>query len=399
MNDGTEIVLKDNSLIVLEWTEETKNIEFLGGNISAKNESEELAGVKIKSADTVISLDDASINLQGTEGNLDLSVMEGNIDIAKGDVTQKVKANQKALLAEGADDFMINEIMIRPDTPEDNMYFLTFDNNRNIIFKWNFLKPVIDPVLRIARDMDFKNIVAQENVNDIYSIQRELTEGTYYWQLYSAADPSTNGPIRRFVVINDNYPVMLTPTEGVEIKYRKELPKLRFLWDQGIFPEHYLLEIALDNNFTENIISEKVKGNFHFLNTLSEGKYFWRLTPFYSLGNIGYVKNSISQPFEIVQTTSLEAVQLVFPPNNTVISTIESSKGLKFKWKEEAEISSYQFYLSDKSDFSSTLFNEPLSATAFTASDLIKPGTYYWKVGGLTSDNEILPTLLSGTLQ
>ena len=391
MNDGTEIVLQDNSLIVLEWTEETKNIEFLGGNISAKNASEDIAGVKIKSADTVISLDDASINLQGTEGNLDLSVMEGNIDIAKGNLTQEVKANQKALLAEGAEDFMINEIMIRPDTPEDNMYFLTFDNKKNINFRWNFLKPVADPVLRIARDMDFENIVAEENVTDVYSLKKELPEGTFYWQLQSSADPSTKGPIRRFVVINDNYPVLLAPAEGVEIKYRKELPKLRFLWDQGIFPDHYLLEIALDNKFSENVMSEKVKGNFYFLNTLSEGKYFWRLTPFYSLGNIGYIKNDSFQPFEIIQTTSLEPVQLVFPPNNTEISTIESSKGLKFKWKKEAEISSYQFYLSDNRNFTSTIYNEPLSETVFTADNLINPGTYYWKIGGVTNDNEILP--------
>ena len=391
MNDGTEIILQDNSLIVLEWNENEKNIEFLGGNISAKNASEETAGIKIKSADTVISLDDASINLQGTEGNLDLSVMEGNIGLAKGKITQEVKANQKALLSKGSDDFMINEIMIRPDTPEDNMYFLTFNNKKSINFRWNFLRPVENPVLRIARDMDFRKIVAEEAVEDVFSLKKELQEGTYYWQLQSSTEPGIKGPLRRFVIINDKYPDMLTPTEGIEIKYRNELPKLRFLWNQGIFPEHYLLEVSLNNNFSENVVSEKVKGNFFFLNTLSEGKYFWRLTPYYSLGNIGYVKNDKFQPFEIIQTTALEPVQLVFPPNNTEISTIESSKGIKFKWKEEAEISSYQFYLSEDPGFTSTIYNEPLSAAIFSVNDLLKEGTYYWKIGGVTKDNEVLP--------
>ena len=391
MNDGTEIVLQDNSLIVLEWNENEKNIEFLGGNISAKSKNEETAGVKIKSADTVISLDDASINLQGTEGNLDLSVMEGNIGLAKGKVTQEVKANQKALLSKGSDDFMINEIMIRPDTPEDNMYFLTFDSKKTINFRWNFLRPVEKPFIRISRDMDFENIVIDENVEDVFFMRKELSEGTYYWQLYSSENTDMKGPVRRFVVINDKYPEMLTPSEGIEIKYRKELPKLRFLWNQGIFPEHYLLEISLNDDFSENVLSEKVKGNFFFIDTLSEGKYFWRLTPFYSIGNIGYVKNEKSQPFEIMQTTALEPVQLVYPPNNSDISTIESSKGIKFKWKEEAEISSYQFYLSDSPDFASTIYNEPLSETTFSVADLLEPGTYYWKVGGLTIENEILP--------
>ena len=391
MNDGTEIVLQDNSLIVLEWNKDEKSIEFLGGNISAKNESEQTAGVKIKSADTVISLDDASINLQGTEGNLDLSVMEGNIGLAKGKITQEVKANQKALLSKGSDDFMINEIMIRPDTPEDNMYFLTFDNKKSINFKWNFLRPVEKPFLRISRDLDFENIVFDESVEDLFSFRKELSEGTYYWQLYSSSISDMRGPVRRFVVINDKYPEMLTPTEGVEIKYRKEFPKLRFLWNQGIFPEHYLLEVSLNNDFSENVLSEKVKGNFFFLDTLSEGKYFWRITPFFSLGNIGYVKNENILPFQIIQTAELEPVQLVYPPASSVISTIESSKGIKFKWKEEAEISSYQFYLSDSPDFTSTIYNEPLSDTIFSVNDLLEPGTYYWKVGGLTNDNEILP--------
>ena len=55
----------------------------------------------------------------------------------------------------------------------------------------------------------FENIVAEENVTDVYSLKKELPEGTFYWQLQSSADPSTKGPIRRFVVINDNYPVLL----------------------------------------------------------------------------------------------------------------------------------------------------------------------------------------------
>lgn len=398
MNDGTEIVLQDNSLIVLEWNENEKNIEFLGGNISAKNQNVDIKGVKIKSADTIISLNDASINLQGKEGNLDLSVMEGNIDLSKGGNIKAVKANQKALIAEGSDDFLINEIMIRPDTPEDNMYFLTFTNKKDVSFRWNFLKPIADPVLRIARDMDFKKIIAEEKVSDVFNYKTELTEGTYYWQLYSASESGLRGPVRRFVVINDKYPELLTPTEGIEIKYRKELPKLRFLWNQGIFPEHYLLEVSLKEDFTENVLSEKVKGNFHFLSTLSEGRYFWRLTPFYSIGNIGYVKNEKYQLFNIIQTTALEPVQLVFPPNNTVVSTIESSKGIKFKWKEEAEISSYQFYLSDNPDFTSTLYNEPLTTTAFSSDGTLAPGKYYWKVGGVTSGNEILPHSSSRTI-
>ncbi len=133
-----------------------KNIEFLGGNISAKNKSEDIAGVKIKSADTVISLDDASINLQGTEGNLDLSVVEGNIGLSKGDKIQEVKANQKALLSEGSDDFLINEITIRPDIPEDNMYFLTFDNKKAVNFRWNFLNPIPDPSLKNCKRYGFQ---------------------------------------------------------------------------------------------------------------------------------------------------------------------------------------------------------------------------------------------------
>ena len=391
MNDGTEIVLQDNSLIVLEWNEKEKNIAFLGGNISAKNETQDITGVKIKSADAVISLNDASINLQGEEGNIDLSVLKGNIDVSKGKITQEIKANQKASIAEGSDDFLINEIMIRPDTPEDNMYLLTFINNKKVDFSWNFLRPVADPVLTIARDMDFENIVEVKDIKDIFSYDKDLSEGTYYWQIKSKTDPGLQGPLRRFVVINDKYPELLTPTEGIEIKYRKDLPKLRFLWEQGIFPEHYLLEVSMDQDFTEKVLSEKVKGNFHFLDTLSEGRYFWKLTPFYALGNIGYAKNKNFQPFEIIHTTALEPVQLVFPPNNTAITTIESSKGIKFKWKEEAEITSYQFYLSDSPSFSSTLFNEPLSATSFTAEESLAPGTYYWKLGGVTNDNEILP--------
>ncbi len=399
MNDGTEITLQDNSLIVLEWNMENKNIEFLGGNISAKNKvSEDAGAVKIKSADTVISLNDASINLQGDEGNLDLSVVEGNIGLTKGDRIQEIKANQQAVIGKNFDDFIINEILIRPDTPEDNMYFLTFTNRKAVDFRWDFFRPVKNPIIQIAKDMDFISIIDESDITDLSSYKKEFSEGTYYWRIRSKTESGIIGPVRRFVIINDRFPAMLTPAKDIEIKYRSSLPKLRFLWEQSLFPEHYLLEISLNENFTDKVVSEKVKGNFHFLSTLSEGKYFWRITPYYSLGNIGYIKNDNHQSFNIIQTTALEPVQPVFPPNNTVMSTIESSKGIKFKWKAEAEISSYQFYLSENQDFSSTIYNEPLPGTIFTSEGDLKPGTYYWKVGGVTVDNEILPQSPARTL-
>ncbi len=137
MNDGTEITLQDSSLIVLEWSGNERSIDFLGGNISAKNSSADSTGVMINSADTVISLADASVKLEkGAEGKLGLSVVEGSIGVSRGDVTQQVQTNQKALISRDTDSFTVNDFSIRPDKPDDNSYFLTFTNSQEILLSW-----------------------------------------------------------------------------------------------------------------------------------------------------------------------------------------------------------------------------------------------------------------------
>ncbi|MDX9801666.1 MAG: FecR domain-containing protein [Spirochaetia bacterium] len=392
MNDGTEISLQDSSLIVLEWGDEEKNIEFFGGNISAKNKAADNRAVNIKSADTVISLSDATVKLeQGLEGKLGLSVVAGNIDVRKGDITQEVRANQKALIDRNLDRFTIDDFSIQPDRPDDNSYFLTFNNSHDILFSWEVLKTVADPVFQISGDLDFKKIVDQTPTGREKNIIKTLPEGTYYWRIISGVTGETESQARRFVVINDNFPNPVSPAPELEIKYRNQLPKIRFLWNQGIFADYYLLEIAKSERLESPLVTEKVRGNFQIINNLDEGNYFWRVTPHYSLGGIGYAQKGKTQNFMVRRNTELYPVSLIYPPDKSELTTIETARGLKFKWKEDPEISSYQFYFSENPSFSDTLYNEPSSVPSFSINDEIKQGTYYWKIGGITTDNEVLP--------
>lgn len=392
MNDGTEIVLQDSSLIVLEWGEEEKNIEFLGGNISAKNSAADNRAVQIKSADTVISLSDATVKLeQGLEGKLGLSVVDGNIGVSKGNTRQEVKANQKALIDRNLDSFTIDEFSIQPNRPDDNSYFLTFNNSNDILFSWEVIKSVTDPVFQISNDLDFKRIVDTTPAGNEKNMIKTLPEGTYYWRIISGSTGEAESQSRRFVVINDNYPNPVSPAPQLEIKYRNQLPKIRFLWNQGLFADFYLLEISKSERLDSPIASEKVRGNFQIINNLEEGNYFWRVTPHYSLGGIGYAQKGKIQNFMVTRNTALYPVSLIYPPDKIVLTSIETAKGMNFKWKEDAEIASYQFYFSDNPVFTSTLYNEPVSAASFSIAEEIKPGTYYWKIGGVTTDNEVLP--------
>ncbi len=392
MNDGTEITLQDSSLIVLEWGEEAKNIEFLGGNISAKNMIADNAAVQIKSADTVISLADATVKLeQAAEGKLGLSVVEGNIGVSKGNVTQEVKANQKALIDRNLDRFTVDDFSIQPDKPDDNSYFLTFNNSQEVFFTWEVIKSTDNLILQIASDLDFKKIVDSTTLGTERNAIKTMQEGTYYWRLISGVSGESESQTRRFVVINDNFPHPVSPAPDIEIKYRSQLPKIRFLWNQGIFADYYLLEVSKSDKFESAVLSEKVRGNFQIINNLTEGNYFWRVTPHYSLGGIGFSTKGKPQFFSIIRNTELFPVSLVYPPDRIELTTIETAKGIKFKWKEDTEISSYQFYFSDNPSFASTLYNEPLPVSSFSINEEIKQGTYYWKIGGVTSDNEVLP--------
>ena len=68
---------------------------------------------------------------------------------------------------------------------------------------------------------------------------------------------------------------------------------------------------------------------------------------------------------------------LIYPQNNDEINHIH----VMFEWEKETEVISYEFEMSNSSDFSNILINSTISDTNIIVKDVINwQSNYYWRV-------------------
>jgi len=132
MEDGTEITLQANTLITLNFSDEEKNIEFQGGNISATSaEGSGKSALQIKTEDTVIALNDASINLNKQEGEeVSFAVLKGNVELESGGVKQEIKENEQVEFTGGQ--ATVKELDLIPQRPLNNSFQLSYSEQKMV---------------------------------------------------------------------------------------------------------------------------------------------------------------------------------------------------------------------------------------------------------------------------
>ena len=383
--DGTEIVVEENSMIVLNISDQkAMDINFEYGSVQAARSKSGDTKVNIKKGDKTISISDSDVSLSGSEGDeLSLVVKRGEATLESGGKTEKLEENQSAKIAD--EGIQIRKISVLPVSPEDGGRVFASGNRATVPFRWK--SDASQALLEISQNRNFTAVSTRKrNVNGD-STGLELTSGSYYWRV-SAVNPQNGAReysnVARFSVI-ERTPVMLySPANGTTIPSPENTTFVNFVWSESSLATGYTLEIARDASFSNRVDSIDSYST-SVATRLSPGAYYWKVRTRSPVKDA--VTESDPRRFVVTMKREIPVPRPIRPENGRQVSgTLMREQGVTFQWIADPLVKNVEIEFARSSDFGNTVVARGSSGAGFyTLKSSLSPGTYYWRVRGTGS--------------
>lgn len=402
LRDGTQIDLSENSMIILNITEEAMDIDFAYGSIAAKRgesadgeaTDEAPAELTIRSDDRVITIEDSDVQLaQGDEGKaLDVTVSRGEASIStKSGETQKVGKDERARLTEKT--FEVKKIRLRPIGPANGgQLFVSGRGTARVNFTWAASQdnsqtagPAPAVTFEVSRKRDFSENTNRQTVR-ANAAATSLGEGTYYWRLSAKNNVGQidRSEVRSLKILRNSPLTLQAPAAGSRFEFVSTKPLINFAWSKNELARNYVLEVAGDRGF-RTIVAQR---NVQVRNTglsLGAGTYFWRIRTQTEIG--GSESVSPTGTFQIVQNEKTPPPAPLSPVRGKKIPGVFFEKeGVVFSWKRNADIQSTTLQIAREANFANVIVSRDSRGNFTNVRQALEPGRYYWRLRGTDRD-------------
>lgn len=245
-----------------------------------------------------------------------------------------------------------------------------------------------EPVtIQTSYSRDFKKIVSSKEIANSSSAEVRAQSGIVFWRVFN--EKTKESAVTGKITIANIQPVKgISPAAAASFRYRSSLPRISFRWDGNEYAERYRLLVSSTADM-RNIVSDvEVTGSFVSLDNLDDGDYWWQVTPYYSLNNLGYTGGSEPVPFKILRTLEIRRPELAVPADNTQI-IYKKNIATNFIWKSELKDAAYELSIARDYDFNNVVFTTTTSDTRFMrefSPTELRDATYYWKILRKSSD-------------
>jgi hypothetical protein len=264
---------------------------------------------------TVLSVEarkDGEIEVQVIEGAAVMSAgKEKNTDFtpAKSAPKELLAGTMVTIDAEGTERLVPGVMVMRP---RPNAHYL---KNRpeafSLDFAWNRINLEPEKTLRleIATDQNFNRIAfSVDGLHD--TAKAALNAGQWYWRLCLDTTVLATGQL---TVTEATGPELISPPKETIVRYREELPLLRFQWSERKEAMSYFLEVARTPDFSNARINP-VDSVFFVDSSLEPGIWYWRVIPVFPKIYEGSAAYSSVSIFHIEQQLSMAETQVIEPP-------------------------------------------------------------------------------------
>lgn len=338
LNDGTEIQVDENTMIYLDYSGKSPNINFEGGSIQinnskGKNPGQELT-VKTKNQTIKFAGSDAKIDSSGSGGNINVSLDKGTAVIEGKGESKSLKPNEIATIGEsGVTTRLAPYALIEP---ENQKKFMTINPTLPISFTWGATGNNTNTTFELSRLKDFKKI--ETKIQTPNSAKLNLSHGAYHWRV---SGKNSSGIVeysesRKFIIIKESGLQLYSPSQGANFPASSGNPSISFAWTPSETVSEYLVELAGNSNFSPVLKTIPIKTNTIRVNSLSEGSYFWRVTTKPSSDGILPIRSSVSS-FTIGSPSEKPAKEAEKEPTKTPEEKIEEKKEIVKKLEEKKQ--------------------------------------------------------------
>ncbi|MCL2092827.1 MAG: hypothetical protein FWH12_01410 [Treponema sp.] len=362
----------------------------------------------------------------GSNGTV-LSLSEGTMRIQASGQEQQRHITSPALIAvdgQGQEHSPPGAVMSQP---RPNARFLHHPSQGSVFrvpFVWTRFN--IDAALalrlEIAADRNFTRII--HTIDDVYTnAEAALGTGTWYWRLQGSGAILAQGQLS---IVDGDPPSLLVPVQGSRYRYGRELPQLRFQWEEVPGASSYRFEASQVNDFSNPRYRSEGALPYVVQEALSDGPWYWRVMPvfpevfigrsFFSEPSLFYIEqgqegelviylpdqeDDAGGPVVSIEEDPLLARPLLrFPaPRQTIgIEELRQQRSLTFSWQGVPGADAYLFRVL-KEDFfhplgfsttSLVIEEPPLTGTSWTLEDIrtLGQGNFVWTLEAVNLDGE-----------
>lgn len=423
LDDGTEITLDENTLIVLDYDRDNRNIQFLSGSISARaaEPAPAAAGtgpagsgpagtgaagaraaaqaspppsLTISSGGTKVAVKEAEASLSvSAAGKLDVEVARGTVQLEVQGRSQEIKEDQRATVEAQATVAKVEVIPVTLTSPAANAWFLGTAEGANVPFAWRSAATGTGWILEVAKTPAFEAPLSSATVDGLKASMK-LAEGQWYARVRPSSGESaaSNSGLVRFNVAAESPPLAITPAMGSTISFRSERPSLRFVWEGSTLATSWQLEISREASFATILLSLKSGGTQVSTNELSEGDYWWRVRPWFGFGGLEWGERSAPSLVSISKIQSLAATESLSPrEGETVFSEVFNKTGIRFGWKSDPETELTTLSIARDQAMSDVILRSDARGSSIQVSTGLLPGTWWWQASSRSSDGTVAP--------
>jgi len=215
LEDGTKIQIGENSMILVDFSDNNWNLNFAYGTVAANRSGENDSVLSIQSGDSKIVMGSGGVTLDKAGENLNVKLDSGQAKLTNGGNEQDIEKDQIANLS--SDGINVNDSAFFLVSPADKSIKLTNGTNERISFSWRKENPQIKDLvkLEVASDIGFKRILNSQNLKSL-STSLTLNPGSYYWRLSYLDSKGKNQYTgkSRFTIEKKENLRLFTPQEG-----------------------------------------------------------------------------------------------------------------------------------------------------------------------------------------
>ncbi len=386
LKDGTEIEMEENSLIIIDFTKPTGELDFVQGSVRAKGSTK---NVFIKSKGKSINIKDGELLLTATEKakNAAVFVNQGEMQIIdQAGQIQIIKEKQQVILENKKT--VIQSIAIQLQQPKGGERIVSEKKTKTVHFQWESSDSNVNTFLfELSLDIGFSKVIARQKIKKNYVSLQVQTGPNYYWRVSSLKKDKLGkkrfSNISKFSLLKSEKPHLEYPYNKQIFTNREtsDLP-ISFGWREDGAAKSYILKIAR-GKLSNTIRKERLTTNFINLK-LPQGIYYWQVikTNHFAKGT----QTSDIYKFSIIQNKdkAIASPQLLYPrKNEPLYSEITNTAGIRFSWYSPRNVKKTQIEIASDKNFTKSIFSKTLAVNYFHFNKSLAIGTYFWRVKGI----------------
>lgn len=417
-NDGNVMDLMENTMAQVFLSEDQQAMVELEDGYATVDSSDAENGMTLSSGGVQVavksgtSLSAGSVSQAGAAGagaaggkgtsGLSVQVLKGSASLQNSDgSTLALNQGEELNMSTGTAQVIPAKPALTVYAPVRNEKILYHTQGAtDVAFRWS--KAIASTVLQISKDKEFNDVLYRLNSDGLNETNIKLEAGTYFWKLdgseegVSEAQAINDGQIKtgKIQVIQSLPPTQVAPAENYTYGYRTRTPAVRIIWTESPYASTYKLEISKSRNMNNPIIEQRTSTTSSIISTLTEGTYYWRVTPYYTLNKKGFAEPSEVHSFKVERKGELTAPELLVPSANGIVNTETSAKPTSFSWKIENEAQSYTVRIADNQNLRNPAVSFETTDNFYTLNSNVtklKDGKWYWGITMRDTEGNLSP--------